>query len=649
MSRMRVFRLVFLGLVTTALLSLDRASSASMWNEPEIVLAGDANIPSASGTSVIWADGAWHIVFELDGGVGYAWRDLAGWHIGPMAAPAGSGARDPHVGTSGAALMVVWSAPSLSHREVYARHGMREIWDPVVPLSEDVTTSHKPVVGGEAGMTYVAWEDSSSTATDVMGRMWLSGSWGSVEQVNVVPGSAREPSIIGGPSGSGVVLAWSDGRDGTAQIYSRARGHYSWYTETSETSMAVDCRRPVVLSAVHFDPGSSYLIIYFEARGAGGAVEVWSVGGDGPRSDDDGIPSHSPNIAAHAKPVSTCHGFPGGGTRAALCWIDGELGRTIRTKDSEGSLDTMTSAIPTRAAIGGHDGRPRAGFLQIWVDVREGSPVLVSRGADPPGCEEHGLQAEGPVILAPAGKPSTRIRYLDLCSGEGFADLVFLQIDPPLSGLLAWDEQQEPWTDGMTDSLGRVALSLRGGGCARVEGAHAWVGSYPFECRGDFEGAKSPDVNGDCRVGMDDRDYFVSRMGTDDFCADLDGSGLVDSLDLALVDATLGDACSQLAAGVKNGGAQPPGALLRADPNPAFSTTRLHLRATRTPDSRVLVSIFDSSGRELRTMAWAKGESGAWIEWDLRDQAGRLVPSGTYYAALRGTRERSRIPVVVIR
>jgi len=202
---------------------------------------------------------------------------------------------------------------------------------------------------------------------------------------------------------------------------------------------------------------------------------------------------------------------------------------------------------------------------------------------------------------------------------------------------LRWDDTQEPWVQYTTDSDGWITFNLRGGGCAEAGTAAVYGGSF---CYLEYPGAKSPDVNGDCLVGQDDRDYVVARLGSDDFCGDVDGNGIVDAADLEVVDGTLGDYCTQLSSGV-----QPPeaGSLMHgmgilAHPNPARSVVRLLVtggmeRSVAGVSEEWEIAIFDAGGREVRRLAAGRGPR--WVQWDLTDDAGRDVGSGWYMAVFR--------------
>jgi len=70
---------------------------------------------------------------------------------------------------------------------------------------------------------------------------------------------------------------------------------------------------------------------------------------------------------------------------------------------------------------------------------------------------------------------------------------------------------------------------------------------------------------------------------------------------------------------------------LSSHPNPFAATNEIHYRLEHAENVRV--SVFDPRGREVRLLANGVQPSG-WIsvQWDGRDNAGRNVPAGTYFA-----------------
>jgi hypothetical protein len=69
-------------------------------------------------------------------------------------------------------------------------------------------------------------------------------------------------------------------------------------------------------------------------------------------------------------------------------------------------------------------------------------------------------------------------------------------------------------------------------------------------------------------------------------------------------------------------------ALAHPMPNPAISSTTL--RWTLPRDGEVRIRVFDAAGRFIRGWSGTAPLGAGSVTWDLRDAAGRSVPSGTY-------------------
>ena len=83
-------------------------------------------------------------------------------------------------------------------------------------------------------------------------------------------------------------------------------------------------------------------------------------------------------------------------------------------------------------------------------------------------------------------------------------------------------------------------------------------------------------------------------------------------------------------------------------PNPFRLDTRL--RFALAEPGRVEIRLFDAGGRAVRTLAagtWEAGEHS--VVWDGRDESGRAVSSGTYFARLSAGGRTTERRVVRIR
>src|SRR5262249_54335945 len=82
-------------------------------------------------------------------------------------------------------------------------------------------------------------------------------------------------------------------------------------------------------------------------------------------------------------------------------------------------------------------------------------------------------------------------------------------------------------------------------------------------------------------------------------------------------------------------------------PNPARESVRL---AVSSPSAGTLeVAIVDLAGRRVRALTREVAAGAAELAWDLRDESGRRVAPGLYFACVRSGAERAARPLLVVR
>jgi hypothetical protein len=141
--------------------------------------------------------------------------------------------------------------------------------------------------------------------------------------------------------------------------------------------------------------------------------------------------------------------------------------------------------------------------------------------------------------------------------------------------------------------------------------------------------------------------YVEDRLGTDDYCADLDGSGIVTEDDVAIVEMTLWDHCSDVV-GIEDLITEIEPALY-VHPNPAHSHVRVH--AALPPEASGELRIIDPSGRLVRVLDLSfEIRQSQTMTWNLRNEAGRRVSPGIYFAVLRTGRASQKIarPILIM-
>ena len=146
--------------------------------------------------------------------------------------------------------------------------------------------------------------------------------------------------------------------------------------------------------------------------------------------------------------------------------------------------------------------------------------------------------------------------------------------------------------------------------------------------------------------GLQEMGYQVSAAESVDDAEALLTSGL--RPDLAIVDATLGDACSNVTDVDNPIGSFALGLTVRPNPARDFAIVRLGV-STATESTPGLVRIVDASGRLVRSFPAEGAQSGGGIRWDLSDSSGRPLPAGIYFAVAHRSEDELRAPILIVR
>lgn len=639
-------------------------------------------------------DGRWHLVYVRGGDVQIALGGELGWSELGAVSPDPAASRAPSIASTGDWLHVVWEDERSGHPEVWTQRFDGVAWTEAECLSCDALPSRRPAFdGSELGLGVVAWEDEAGDGgRSVRVRTFDDDDefWAEAQTMSAVSSNATEPAVAVGSAAGGAVVVWVDDRHGAGEIYGRgqATGSFSgdWQDEERATDLPGACRRPrVVADYCCYDTPDILAFVVFE-QVEDDVVESWAViggaswiGWDDPPfrlSQLDGVPSTAPAVGGVQFGAFSCYGSNSNLSFAS--WTDAgpgdgtqQLGRYV---GSEGDLDDpLALGSLLGSGVAGRTRSPNAPVLQFWLTA-EGT--LSAREGHELNCWVETLEFAPYFYAAPAGG-TNEVRLLETCRDLPVANnQLEVEFYNGMETQFAVDPFQETRIFLQTDEQGRATWVFRGGGCVRegeADGGVILVGCpwYPtYGAYGYYISVKSPDIDGTCSVEAWDLAYVEERVGTDDFCADLDGSGLVDALDVALVSAALGDACERTA-GVPDGDlGEDPGdgsdgaggdlgqdgvtgraqlGGLRVVPNPGAD--RFALAFGLEAGDRAVVRVIDVSGRMVREVASvgpAPTEFVA-VEWDGRDAAGNPVPAGVYFAEVRREAdarvERARIVV----
>jgi hypothetical protein len=620
------------------------------WVSTETIDSPVTSTPSTAAPWIAYWRGHWRAVYEKSGQIWMATRgnDLADWSERVLITDPAIPSRNPHLGVweYQHTLFVVWEDDRLGHSEVWVRRYDGSQWSTEECITGDGVASRSSSIACSGFEVYVAWEDSSAGSFRVRGREFTS-SWGSVEEIARVPGTGREPSISCDQTWF-YQAVWTDTRTGTPQIMRRKRYLQGpWDAEVRLTAgrhpsvSAVECCGDI--------GGMEYFFVAFERQGARGADESWGLCYRfdymeiSPISPDDGIPSVRPQASGQTFDAFVCTNQGGPDPRYYASFSDALAPESVRntiagTCTTPEGTEALAPALSAGCGVGFRDSNPNAEIAAASIQEVDGVPALRAQIGHLPGCTRVRVNIPPALVIGPEGNPSTVVEVRELCStepgGAPAADqTVRIDFGGALENAIHWDPLQvhDPWVTAMSDSGGDAVFSIRGGGCSTA--GNAWVtctgvdGGQP-----EWAGVKSPDVNGDCVVRPDDLRYVQRALGTSTFCADLDGSGLVDEADVAIVEAAMWDHCSDVT-GLADGDPRRGGVLtLAAAPNPARDRTVLRLDGEFA--GPCAVRIYDAGGRIVRSLKSAGTGFGlsTSFAWDLRDEAGHRVGAGIYFA-----------------
>ncbi|MBM3286865.1 MAG: hypothetical protein FJY88_05890 [Candidatus Eisenbacteria bacterium] len=638
------------------------------WDPEEIVDIGDLGMTGSSGPDAVhtpdWQPwngrDEWHVVYEKRGDIYHAMRIAGIWQAPEPLTDDPAVSRDPKLAFIGDRLIVVWEDDRRGHPEIWARLWDGGSWGAEIALTDNMFRSSAPAIAGGQTEGYAVWEEGPEGLTTVAGRRYeaLGRLWFGIETISPGGCTASEPSIACEPWSDQLIVAWADAMHGLPEIYLRERQWGGWAEPVRLTDLPGACRKPSVhAEQCCGDIVTSQALIAFEHEDSG-PMEVW-VGcfeSGAPTwvqqvSPEDGRASRSPQM--HGYTFVQMDMIGGVIPRYWITWTDdappGARSHQVGLIEICGAPSwsgTLSDAGIETSSIAGIEGSPMAGVLATWIEERQAATCLVAKPGSILGCQGFEFHAPLSILLTPAGSRDNAAVCSNACPGGGPVEglVMTLSFAPPLDADLTWDEIQLHPTipPETTDADGRVELRVRGGGCSTA--GRVRLIANGLEVR-NWLGAKSPDVNGDCAVLQNDLVYVMSRMGTADFCGDLDGSGLVDAADAAIVQASLGDLCSQLVS-VEESADLASG--IRIEPNPSRGTVVIRVDSAGSPDQKV--EIFDAAGRLIRVLPerGQDGRGGA-IIWDATDERGSAVSSGLYFARVSNVKEISARPIVIVR
>src|SRR5262245_12220531 len=479
--------------------------------------------------------------------------------------------------------------------------GQALMTDPLVPSSAEGGNASPVIVSDGAGGAIVAWQDGRSpiTETDIFAQHILATgqldrAWPANGRAVVAIAGLQNELVMTSDGAGGAIIAWMDTRPGTSVV--------DIFAQHVLASGVVDSRWPANGLAVVTAPGRQEFPAIV-SDGAGGAIISWDDG----RSTATGIDVFAQHVLVSGvvDPAWPVNG-------RAVCVAGGGQGRgTITTDGARGAI------------LAWSDGRVLNTF-HIFAHH-----VLASGVVDP------AWPVNGRAISAAGFLESQPLAVPD---GAGGAVVTWQALDVHLNmfaqhitaaGVVdpRWPARGRALSVTPREQTGAEIVSDGAGGAIVAWEDSSDVFAQHVLASGVLD-PTYPDT-GRALVILDSEQGDIAVVATS-------GSGAI----VAWSDTRNGKdtdvyALQVLVANtVDVPGPEPAAlALLRPSPNPANGPVTLRFVLTR--EAPVDLAIFDVSGRRVRKLARGARPAGPHtITWDLRDESGRAVGAGLYFARL---------------
>ena len=589
----RSARHAFVAALIVMPLGIDAHLAAAAWPQSGRVLSG---APSAQGDAHSAPDGAGGaIVTWTDGATGAV--DLFAQHV------LASGELDPAWPATGRALLL----------------------DPLALNKTVGTQVHPVIVSDGAGGAIVAWQDGRDNpptvgvfAQHVLANGQVDARWpANGAALCAIPGPRTALAITSDGAG-GAIVTWMDGRSGATGL--------DIFAQHVLVSGVVDPRWPVdgapvcVVNGRQAEPK-------LDADGAGGALITWF----DPRSVVSGFDIFVQHMLASgiADPAWPANGL-------GLCTAPGAQIQPAIVSDHQAPAGGVSGAIVA------------------WDDNRNVDPNIFA----------HHVLASG------VPDPAWPVNGLGLAIVLNDQEHAIIVSDGGSGAIVAWEDQRTP-----VHTMYAQHVRVTGSVDPRWPATGLALSTRPTEQSG---GVIAADGQGGAIIAWQD---VGQGAGVDIFAQHVLAPGVLDSafpaagLAIAAL-ATTENTPSIVAAGEETPGG-PSGAIVtwtgfrtdttanifalqlttliettdvddpgrarirfaRPSPNPARGS--LTLQFTLPQATGIELAIFDAGGRRVRTLVSGEQASGPHaIGWDLRDERGRAVGAGLYFARLQADGER---------
>ncbi len=470
--------------------------------------------------------------------------------------------------------------------------------------------SEPRIVSDGAGGAIVMWLDyRNGSAVDVYAqRIDASGAvqWTPDGVALCTAADDQVPSGLVEDGAGGAIVAWHDRRNGsTYDIYAQrvdAAGSVQWGANGIAVCAAASNQ---TLPAAATDGAGGVIVTWQDTRG-GGNNDIYAQ-----RMNPSGVPQWTPDgvlvcglSAGQIDPKIAADGFGG----AVVTWFDGrsgargvyvqrvsDLGVPQWTGDGVALKTASTNQATTPTIIADGSG----GAIVTWMDNRSavtGYDIYVRR-------------------VSALGAAQWTANGVALCTAAGDQYFPALVADGAGGAIVTWSDYRNGTT--LDVYAQRVDTS----------GVPQWTGDGVILSTAVSDKG-SPTIASDGAAGAIVT-WYDSRNGpTDIYAQHLNASG-----EIPTAVSGLARVPSLLVSGVY--------------PNPFSGTASLDIELA-TP-STVQLEVFDVAGRAVRTATLADVAGSRRVEFNGRDNAGRLLPSGVYFCRVSASGETITRKMVIAR
>lgn len=240
----------------------------------------------------------------------------------------------PSVSVSGQIVHIVWDDERDGNREIYYKRSTNGglSWQSDFRLTNNSFNSANPTVAVSGSLVIIAWQDNRNGQHQIYFKRSIDGgiSWGQDTRITNNSAFSGNPSVS--ISGSFINLVWNDDRDGNFEIYHKRStdGGLNWEADNRLTNNSFDSEFPSIAAS-----GQGVHIVWYDSRDGNGEIY-------GKRSIDGGVSWSDDSRLTNNTAVS----------REPSVAVSGSVVNVVWSDDRDGNYEIYYKRDPTGNPIG---------------------------------------------------------------------------------------------------------------------------------------------------------------------------------------------------------------------------------------------------------------------------------------------------------